>query len=403
MTARPLAFPRRTGPRVLAGVASGFGDQHGVDPFLVRAALVVLTLAGGLGVVLYAVGYAWATEVGGDTAPAHPPDRRRSVAFASIAAGLTLAMRSAGLWLGDPLMIAVVTVAVGIGVVGGPGRRVGDQTSSSMQVVAARIPQLADGRLARWRLVGGATLVAIGLVVVGTQHGVSGRVRFGAVATAMTIVGVALVFGPWIARSAQEVAEERRRRIRSDERAEVAAHLHDSVLQTLALIQRSANDPRRTVTLARRQERELRAWLFGDTSSATSMAAALREMAEDVEVRHDVAIDVVIVGDRPMDDAGSTILGAAREACVNAAEHSGTLEVSVFAEVRSDAVEVFVRDRGRGFVRAAVAPDRHGIADSIEARIRRAGGAVEIDSAPGAGTEVHLVMPLRHDTDEAPT
>jgi signal transduction histidine kinase len=319
-------------------------------------------------------------------------------------------MRSAGLWLGDPLMIAVVIAAVGIGVVGGPGRQVdgrssavGSPAASSLQAAAARIPQMTDGRLARWRLVGGAALVAVGLVVVGTQHGVSGRVRFGAVATACTIIGVALVFGPWIARSAQEVAEERRRRIRSDERAEVAAHLHDSVLQTLALIQRNANDPRRTVTLARRQERELRAWLFGDTGSATSLAAALREMAEDVEVRHDVAIDVVVVGDRPMDDAGTTILGAAREACVNAAEHSGTLEVSVFAEVRADAVEVFVRDRGRGFVRTAVAADRHGITDSIEARVRRAGGAVEIESEPGSGTEVHLVMPFPDVTDEAST
>ena len=407
MTARPLTFRRRAAPRVLAGVAGGFADEHGVDPFLVRAALVVLALAGGLGVVAYALGFAWSLDPAASTAlgPSfdgeRQPDRRRSIAFACMAAGLALVMRSAGLWLGDPFMIAVVVGAAGVGVVSDSGHEAARASAPNVQAAAARLPQMTEGRHARWRLVGGAVLVASGLVVVGTQHGVSGRIRFGAVATACTIIGVALVFGPWIARSAQDVAEERRRRIRSDERAEVAAHLHDSVLQTLALIQRSADDPRRTITLARRQERELRAWLFGEASDAVSLAAALRTMAEDVEVRHDVTIEVVIVGDRPMDEAGTTVVGAAREACVNAAEHSGMHDVSVFAEIRNAAVEVFVRDRGRGFVRSAVAADRHGIADSIEARVRRAGGSVDIDSSPGAGTEVRLVLPLDAHPDEA--
>ena len=169
----------------------------------------------------------------------------------------------------------------------------------------------------------------------------------------------------------------------------MAAHLHDSVLQTLALIQRS-DDPRRTASLARQQEHELRAWLFGDTSRADgSLVAAISSMAQDVERRHEVRIEVVTVGDAPLDDALGAVVAATREACVNAAKHSGETAVSVFVEVGAQFVEVFVRDRGRGFDRSVV-HDRHGIQHSIEERIDRVGGAVDIRTAPGEGTEVHL-------------
>ena len=186
----------------------------------------------------------------------------------------------------------------------------------------------------------------------------------------------------------------------------MAAHLHDSVLQTLALIQRTADDPRRTVTLARQQERELREWLYGPRdargSMVDSLAAALRRAASEVEAAYDVRIEVVIVGDAPMDDAVDALAQATREACVNAAKHSGVDEVSVYAEVRGGwggtpgaVAEVFVRDRGRGFDRAAAAPDRRGIAQSIEARLERVGGSARIDSSPGEGTEVQLSAPVR--------
>ena len=217
-------------------------------------------------------------------------------------------------------------------------------------------------------------------------------------ASALSIVGVALLLGPWIARVAQSAAEERRERIRAQEREAMAAHLHDSVLQTLALIQRTADDPRRTASLARQQEHELRAWLFGVSGTGgTTFASALRAMAVEVEQRHDVRVDVVTVGDTVLGDITTALVAAAREACVNAAKHSGVQDVSVYAEVGAASIECFVRDRGRGFDRSQQAADRHGITQSIEARLERMGGTAVIESAPGQGTEVHLSVPMHVD------
>jgi signal transduction histidine kinase/phage shock protein PspC (stress-responsive transcriptional regulator) len=393
---RPLTFARRADRRWVAGVAGGFADQHGVDPFVVRAALALLTLAGGFGLLVYAVGYAWSSEPGVEVPAAHPLDVRRTVSFGCLAAGAGLLVRSTGLWLGDTVMVPLVVVGVGLAVVAARAPATGPVAA----LAGTRLPEIVEGRHTRSRLIGGAVLVAMGLVLLGVRQGVSFGVRLGVVAAACTLVGVALVFGPWLARTAQEVAEERRARIRSEERAEMAAHLHDSVLQTLALIQRNADDPRRTVTLARRQERELRTWLYGAATEEPTLSAAVRAMVEDVEAMHDVRVDAVVVGDRPSDEAATTMLAAVREATVNAAKHAGVTDVSVFIEASPTQLEAFVRDRGCGFDPATVATDRKGIAESIEGRIRRSGGTVHIDSAPGAGTEVHLTVPLADATDE---
>jgi signal transduction histidine kinase/phage shock protein PspC (stress-responsive transcriptional regulator) len=387
-SARPLAFGRRADRRVLTGVAGGFADQHGVDAGVVRAGLVLLALAGGLGVLVYAIGYAWSADPDAPVPAAHPRDLRRSVAFVFMVAGAALLVRATGLWIGDTVMIPLAVVGAGVAVIG--ARQDAGETSALL--AASRLPEMVDGRYTRLRLTGGAVLVAVGLVLLGGRKGVAGSLRYSAIAAACTIVGVALVFGPWIARTAQEVTEERRRRIRSEERAEMAAHLHDSVLQTLALIQRNADDPRRTVTLARRQERELRSWLYGAGAPDATLAAAVRTMVEDVETLHDVRVDVVVVGDRPLDEAAATVLAATREATVNAAKHAGVAEVSVYVEAHDDAIEAYVRDRGQGFDRATVAADRKGISESIEGRIERAGGTVHIETGPGTGTEVHIAL-----------
>ncbi|MEZ5251912.1 MAG: ATP-binding protein, partial [Ilumatobacteraceae bacterium] len=235
-----------------------------------------------------------------------------------------------------------------------------------------------------------------GLLLVGAREGTSSSVRVGAIATALTVIGVVVLVGPWLTRLAQEAAAERRERIRVQEREAMAAHLHDSVLQTLALIQRTADDPRRTITLARQQERELRAWLYGAraSSSSTTLASSLRQVVHEVESAYDVQVDLVVVGDAPVGDAVDALVAATREACINAAKHAGTTEVSVFAEVRDGAAEVFVRDRGVGFDRATVAADRRGIAHSIEGRLDRVGGTAQVESAPGAGTEVQMRAPV---------
>lgn len=389
----PLTFSRRRDRRVFLGVAGGFADQHGVDVLVVRAALVVLSFAGGLGVVLYVLGHLLADDAVPSRASTRPVDQRRNLAVAAIALGAALIVRGTGLWLGDAVMVTVIVVVSGVALLGvlrpqsvDLGRRA-DGASTLADVVA--------GRHARGRIIAGAALIAIGLVLVGGSGGVSASLRVGVYATALTIVGVAVLLGPWFARAAQEAAEERRQRIRLDERESMAAHLHDSVLQTLALIQRNAGDSRRTITLARRQEAELREWLYGTASAtATSLAGALREMLSEVEDLYDVRIEPVVVGDRPMTDDFVALIAALREACVNAAKHSGVLDVSVFVEVGDVSVEAFVRDRGCGFDPSAPLGDGRGIRQSIEGRLERIGGRATIVTSPGNGTEVQLVLPL---------
>jgi signal transduction histidine kinase len=191
-----------------------------------------------------------------------------------------------------------------------------------------------------------------------------------------------------------QLVSERTERIRLDERAEVAARVHDSVLQTLALVQRDADDAPRVRALARRQERELRRWLYGSGyGDAGTIADALAEAVADVEEAHLVRVELATSGDAPLDDALGQVVLAAREALVNAAKHARSEEISVYAEVDTDAVSIFVRDRGVGFDRATVASDRRGIAESIENRMRLAGGSATITSGPGEGTEVVLRMP----------
>lgn len=215
----------------------------------------------------------------------------------------------------------------------------------------------------------------------------------------LVAAGVVLLLGPWWFRIARDLVEERQARARAEERAEVAARVHDSVLQTLALIQRRSDDPAVVVQLARAQERELRTWLFegkapGEASSE-SFADGVREIQRDVEARHGVPVEVVTVGNCPLSGDMSALLFAAREAVVNAAKWSGAPVISLFAEVSPDKTEVVVRDRGKGFDPEAVPDDRKGLAESIRGRMARHGGTVTVQSAPGEGAKVSLVMP-RH-------
>jgi signal transduction histidine kinase len=205
---------------------------------------------------------------------------------------------------------------------------------------------------------------------------------------------VALVLGPWIARLATQVSAERSERIRSEERAVVAAHLHDSVLQTLALIQRSS-DVREMSTLARAQERELRVWLYGPRSHSEDelLSSSLEQLAGLVEQRHHVKVEVVVVGDRPVDDRSRALLGAVGEAVHNAARHSEAASVSVYVECTPEGCSAYVTDEGRGFDPDRVPADRRGITDSIVGRMERHGGTATITSEPGEGTEVHLYLP----------
>ncbi len=376
----PEHLARSSDDRVLAGVCGGLGAGLGVDPNVVRLAFLVLALANGAGVVLYlaALGLLAGTSVrtAGATSAGRPPRAERAVGVGLITFGALLIFGHLGLLLPAELVWAGALAAVGFA------------------LVWARTDQADRTRGLLLRTAGGGVLVVAGLGVLFAAGGVLSRVGQLGVAVLATGIGVAVLLGPWIASLLRDLSTERRERIRSEERSEIAAHLHDSVLQTLALIQR-ADAPGRAKTLARRQERELRAWLFDERppdgeGAPADLSAALERLVTDVEDAHDVEVDLVEVGSCPMEPRLDALVAALREAAHNAARHAGVGEVSVYVEVQPDRVEAYVRDRGKGFDLDAVEPGRLGVRESIVGRMARHGGKAEVHSTPGEGTEVAL-------------
>ncbi|HVE91739.1 MAG TPA: PspC domain-containing protein [Actinomycetota bacterium] len=392
-----LAFSRSSGNRVVAGVAAGLGQRLGVDPVFVRASFVLMTLAAGLGVVSYVVAWALAGpapagDPGAVGAGTGVPSQRKGAALVLFVLGALLLFREIGLWAGDAVGLPVVLVSVGWAVVYARSDD-SERTKLSRMLVGVWLPRV-DAGTSLLRLGAGGALVAVGLgsLVSGIDRVTNVRTPLAWVAVALG--GLTVLFGPLVARLVRDLAEERRERIRSEERSELAAHLHDSVLQTLALIQRNAGSPRRMASLARTQERELRAWLYGQGAARhDTLRSAMESVADAVERDHEVAVDAVVVGDASLDERTQALVHACREAISNAARHSGAEEVSAYVEVDDSAITAYVRDRGRGFDPASVPDDRRGITDSIRGRIERHGGAAGITSSPGAGTEVQMRMP----------
>ena len=407
--------------RLLGGVGGGIARHLGIDPVVARLALLALSL-GGVGIAVY-VGLlffvpvddadgsgpgplpgtarrAAGAEAGPDGSAAHSAgaaadgpdgDRRNGrdltqiLAYTALACGFgVLFLIFGGLF--DPLLWFLVFGAIGAAILwqqANPAQR--DEWVSATAV---------RGRKAWLRAGAGVLLIIIGVVgFLGFQqqlHEARGGLTF---ALAM-LAGIGLIGAPWIVGLVRERDRERRERIRNQERAELAAHIHDSVLHTLTLIQRRAEDPREVQRLARVQERALRSWLYQRPADAeTTVKAALERVAAEVEEAHGVPIDVVCVGDGPMDDGVHAELRAAREAMVNASKYAGPATISVFGEVEPEQVLVFVRDRGEGFDLEAVPEDRMGVRGSIIGRMERHGGTVRIRTAPGEGTEVQLAMP----------
>jgi len=371
----------------------------------VRVAFVVAAAAGGLGFAIYAL--AWLMVPAGD-APAAVRRLRTGRAGVEVALGtgllllsVLLAVREAGLWFSDVLVWPLVLVAAGGALLwrqglGGGG---GAQTVVSDPLPATAAPPVATPR-ARAETVsrtglGVALVIAAGLAFLQATGALSAA-RDVLLAAIVVAIVLAVILAPWIVRLVRSLAAERSTRIRSQERAELAAHLHDSVLQTLALMQQRADDPAQVATLARRQERELRAWLAdrAPADAQATLTTALEAVAVEVEHVHRVAVEVVVVGgDEPLDGAGEALVAAAREAIVNAAKFGAGSPVSVYAEAGEDALAVFVRDRGPGFDQAEIPPDRRGVRESIVGRMARHGGRASVRSIPGEGTEVELVLP----------
>jgi len=355
MTAVPQRlFVRSESDRIIAGVCGGIAARLDVDATLVRLVFAFLALAGGAGILFYLALWVYAES------------RRPWAAALLVAAAGALLLLALGLPRLAVAGATLVTAGLAVMLLRGGSLRPGGS-----------VPALS------------AVLLAAGAVVfLGRTGSTNGFVAPGAVAGALLLVIV-----PWV----WQLVGERTERIRLGERAEVAARVHDSVLQTLALVQRHADDPQRVAALARRQERELRRWLYGSgVGEAATLLDALEEAAADVEELHGARIELVGAGDVPLgDDVGQLVL-AAREAMTNAAKFSGADEIAVYAECGDDGVTVFVRDRGVGFERGAVGPDRRGLAESIEARMERAGGSATITTTPGSGTEVELDLPGAH-------
>ena len=355
--------------RKLMGVCAGIARRLGVDVRLVRITFVVLTVAGGIGVALYGLSYLAMTSTG---ALHDPTEVLREVAL-SWREGL-----GAGLIAEAAALAAGATWSVALPIGAGAG--------TAIVMWRGRLLGTHRGRVGAGLMVLGAVLVASALPAL------SGLQSF-AFAVAVVLGGSVLLFGPWWLGMARALTAERTARIRAQERAEVAAHLHDSVLQTLALIQRRATDPAEVTQLARRQERDLRAWLNADaTAEADTLHGALLRAATDIESQHGAEIEVVCVGDRPLDDDTGALAAAAREAMLNAAKFAGTGRIDVYAEASDERAEVFVRDRGAGFDPGAVPGDRRGVRESIVGRMQRHGGRAHVRSTPGQGTEVELSL-----------
>lgn len=394
-------LPRRSEhDRVAGGVAAGVGEAYALDPIHVRIAFVVLALAGGWGLFLYAA--AWLlfnsedAEAGTYARVPHDPSRpgRQSLALAMVVAGGVLLARNIGFGFSDSIVWPVA--------IGGCGAALLWRRDSNGFLQSAR-PWVTDNdrllRVDAVRVLAGLLIAILG--VTGLVAGNIGDVAKDGITVLVVVAGVAVVFLPWWWRAAKDLAEERRRRIRSDERAEVAAHLHDSVLQTLALIQKRTDDPETMAALARRQERELRRWLFNGPQRAdgADFEQTLRHVIGEIEDLHEVVIEVVVVGTSPVDEDIESLIAATREAATNAAKFAGDAPIDVFAEVKADAIEVFVRDRGPGFDPSTIETDRRGVRESVIGRMDRAGGSATIFSEMGDGTEVELRLPRESEAE----
>jgi len=393
---------RRLDDRVVAGVASGIAAHLGVPVVAVRMVFVVMLGLSGLGALLYAVYWA--------VLPVQPEGEARHtkrnwgqvLPYTAIAIGVLMIQSRIG-WGGVNAAIGwlIAITAVGAAIVWhqvGPERwrrEPGSRTWSGGAIDAGdRRPSLL------LRFVGGAVLVAIGIMAIVTvispvsQSGISG-IAYSVLLAMVGVAAVALVFAPLLWRIFGQLQSEREARVREQERAELAAMVHDQVLHTLALIQRSAADPKTVLRLARGQERTLRNWLYKPTGSPSErFAAAIEEVAAEVEDTYGIAVETVVVGDRAVDERVGALVAAAREALVNAARHAKVQTVSLYAEVEPELISVFVRDRGTGFDPTTVEENRHGVRGSIIGRMRRHGGRAEIHSAPGEGTEVRLTLPV---------
>ncbi|GAA1248859.1 ATP-binding protein [Oryzihumus leptocrescens] len=401
----PHRLTRPVEGRWIGGVCAGLAEHLDLDVNVVRICFVLASFLGGAGIGVYLFLWALTPQERPATDPVvgqGDPTRRsrpmRSEAArnlllgaALVVLGTALVLQQRGVNLRLDIVIPVLVVALG---------------------AVLAWTQLDDTERDRWLARGGADrppgMLRLGAGVVLAIAGIIGLAALGrglgglwnvAVAAAAVLAGVALIATPWAVRLWNDLREEQARLVRATERADIAAHLHDSVLQTLALIQRKADDPAEVARLARAQERELRGWLYaGPRGSGASLATAVTEVAHEVEDLHGVPVELVVTGDRPLEEPGQALVRALREALLNAVRH-GRPPVSAYVEVGPTLVEAFVRDHGDGFEADAVPADRLGVRESIVGRMDRHGGSARVRRLED-GTEVALSLPVAPPGDE---
>jgi signal transduction histidine kinase/phage shock protein PspC (stress-responsive transcriptional regulator) len=409
----PRKLYRSSDGRWLGGVARGLAGHLGLPVIWVRLLFAGLFMADGLGALLYAAfwffvplgvggggGHKPPTLVATETAPdgrrrlvARKPDRGQIVALLLMVIVSVVFVGSVNLGSGAKAYLwPAVLVAAGVALVW----RQADNARRARWVEVGRRRRT----LTLLRAAGGVLLVTTGVSAIFVLQGSAAHLGAVLQAALAVLVGITLLAGPYLVRMTQDLSEERLMRIRAQERAEVAAHVHDSVLHTLTLIQRNADNAGEVRRLARAQERDLRTWLYkpegtgkDEADEPDTVAEAVRRSAAEVEDKHGVPIEVVVVGDCPLDDRTSAQMQAAREAMVNAAKYGGEGgAVQVYAEVEGKTVFVSVRDRGPGFDLDSIPADRMGVRESIIGRMERNGGTARLRAVPGGGTEVELEM-----------
>ena len=392
----------------LGGVCTGLAKHLGWPLLAVRIAFVALATFQFLGVIAY--GALWlllppestvkspGLESAGRAGMRDPSRPKRRIdwgmllALIALGVGLLLVMQNTGMGISSQLFWPVAFACAGAALV---WRQADTEQQKRWREEAGGKAWLAPfvargGWPALVRVIVGLGLVGAAFGIVIAQQGQIANLPEVMAMTMLALAGLAIVLAPWLHRSRSALNQARAEKVRADARADMAAHLHDSVLQTLAMIQRQADDPRAVQQLARRQERELRNWLYGDELHEATLKAALTAAAAEVEDERGVPVELVMVGDCDTSEEIQALVRAAREAMVNAAKHSGAEKIDVYAEVDEEFVEVFVRDRGHGFDVDAVADDRMGVKGSIIDRMARHGGSATIRSGPSDGTEVRL-------------
>jgi signal transduction histidine kinase len=386
-----IRFARSERNRLLRGVAGGMANALGVDVVFVRLAFVLLGLDFGLGVLLYFIAFAVSSPPDDRSITTYPErvvTDRHNLGFCCLLLATLGFARAAEIWVGDGVMIPATCIAMGATVI------LLRSDSDMQRWETNRLSGIFGSRPSRIRLAVGTIAIAAGIAAFLATNPAADSSERTFVAMFATALGMLLIFGPWLTRLGRQVIEERNRTIRTQERAEVGAHLHDSVLQTLAMIQR-ADAPERMVSLARQQERDLRAWLHGDTPGNTeSVRSTLEMFAARIDNDYQVPTSIVVVGDQVVTEELRPLLAATQEAITNAARHSGSSTIHVYFEMTHDNATALVRDEGHGFDPDAIRDDRQGIRESILGRMQRHGGEANIRSGEN-GTEVELTLALR--------